>query len=498
MYCKYCGAEIPDGTRFCPYCGHDQQGGQSTSKKRGDKVKKPRKKRSKGKIIFAAIMILLVVIVIGGAVGVFTSPVYKLYRSLEKEDYASASEIYKESVQDNFLWEWITGKVLSNAVVNEVESYGTNEIGYEEALAYLEAVSQMSALSVADEAAAEVENLQELYASKQAYELAESYYEAGDYEAALSAYQEVDETDTENYADAQSKIASATDNYRAQIIESIGSPSTIVEYETAISMLNSALVVLPEDEELLSMMETYSSELIEMVKASALTDATSAISTGNYSEAFEVLETALKYTPDDSDLLNLLSSVQSQYEAYIMSEAEAYMADYDYDSAIELLEQALSIFPDSESLQALQVTIEEQQPVKLTELFISDSYRYEQIDSLVVSTDVIGNVYNPGNLFQLSDVYSSAGFVDYYLNGAYTKLTGTIALSNDSDSGETTFTIYGDGDTILYTTALTRTTPPLTIDVDLTGVTWIEIQLSGSGYWDDMYAFLSDFVLYKN
>lgn len=480
MYCYKCGKELQNGTRLCPYCGYDLQNKQSATKKWRDKAKKPREKRSKGKIIFVTVMILLAVIVIGGAVGVFTSPVYKLYRSLEKEDYASASVLYTESVQDNFLWKWIADRVLSNAVSNEVEAYGANEIDYEEALAYLDAVSQMQALSVADEAAAEVENLMELYESKQTYELAESYYELGDYEAALSAYQEVDELDAENYADAQSKIISATESYRIQVVEKIGTPSTVEEYQVAISILKSALIVIPDDDELQSLLDAYTVDVSEMIKATALTEATSAVAEEDYSNAIDILETALEDIENDIDLSNLLASVQSQYITYIASAVDEFIANNDYESALTLLNEALAVIPDSTELNDLLTSTEAHKPKFLLDVcppYQTAGYYTEESYLMTGITYVNG--------FHLNDNYG--GIAYFNLNQEYTTLNFDVGHIDGKSMETGCYYFYLDGN-LVYTLTLDPEMMVEHVEIPLNNATQLVIE---GGYWCHCFALVN-------
>ncbi len=515
MYCNNCGNEIGNNEKLCPICGVSCEASLHQEMKESfnqtippvnepypsaDQVappKKQRNKRSKVKMVLLLAVVILIAAVIGSTVFCFTSPAYQISQSISEGDYSDALNMYKSSVEDSSIQKWLANQLLSDTVPNIMNEYEDGSISYEQALTGLEKVSRMSELEIAEAAAAQWESLQVLYASEQAYDLAESYYEAGDYVTAMEVYLEVDESDSEHYEDAQSKIESARENYRALIIEQVGSPSTTDEYETAISLLNTALVALPDDEELTALLENCEEKLQETIKSSTLSEATNAIEAGNYEEAFDLLETALNTFPEDSDLTALLVSSQSQYEEYITSQVEELTEQEDYENALELLTQALKVLPDSTVLKEQQTTIEETRPIKLSELKISDSYNYNQVDDLTISVDTIGNLYNPGNLFTIWTPTSyKTGYVDYYLNEQYTSLTGTIAVGDDSSSSSCTVTLYGNGDSILYTGTFSRSMEPVAIDVNVEGVDWFRIEVVGADIsWRTMVILFSNFVL---
>ncbi|MCD8019270.1 MAG: NPCBM/NEW2 domain-containing protein [Clostridiales bacterium] len=350
----------------------------------------------------------------------------------------------------------------------------------------------MTALNVAEDAIMQLESLQTIYASKQAYDLAESYYEAGDYEAAMDAYQEVDESDTERYEDAQSKIASATENYRAQIIEKVGSPSTVDEYETAISLLNSALAVLPDDEELTELLEACKTELVETIKSTALSEATDAIAAGDYEEAFDLLEAALKYAPEDSDLQALVSSAQSQYEEYIASLVADLVAQDDYDGALELIQQALKVLPGSTALKELQTTTQEQKPVPLTDLVVIASDNIEVITTAI--TDRWGNYYDGTVKFDASrDAYAL-----YNLNKNYTTFTATVFVPSEATNGKDMFiSIYVDDELVYYVDSITEESAPISLSVDVSNASTLRIVTGNDGSYNSGYLCFSDAILKK-
>lgn len=124
--------------------------------------------------------------------------------------------------------------------------------------------------------------------------------------------------------------------------------------------------------------------------------------------------------------------------------------------------------------------------------------------------DIFGNIYAPANLMEFEtygeSVWGNHGyeedrsaFTEYHLVGEYTRLTGTIAVSDkmvDDTSGK--IVILGD-DTEIAQYDITKKTEPISVDLDLTGVAWLRIELrfysdDGNGH---VYVLLSDFEAHK-
>jgi len=92
MHCPNCGKEIPEGTKFCPYCGYQ-------IKKEKETVIKKRKKRSP--IIFIIPLVIIVVIVV---LLLLLNLFPKRNPQLSKEREDKGNEIIKELItKENLL-----------------------------------------------------------------------------------------------------------------------------------------------------------------------------------------------------------------------------------------------------------------------------------------------------------------------------------------------------------------------------------------------------------
>lgn len=515
MFCKNCGAEITGTNKFCPKCGTlaavpapepvaaSDVFSAPAAEKAAQAVRQeppPPKKKKKGKKKWVALLILILVVLLAGGTGAvyWTAPANQVVRALNSGEYASAVEIYNEDVAGNFLWRGLAARMLSGFAEDTLSAYNSGDLTYEETAARLNALSSFNDEELSRLALSSLTELAALENSQMAYEEAEALYAAGEYVDALELYTEVAES-SPVYEDAQDKLNLCKTLYIADVLEKTADPESQSDYRQMLQMIDLAVSVFPDDTELLQRQNELTQGYQALVKSEAMTSASDAVADGNYETAFSVLQSALKTLPDDSDLKNLLSSAQSSYEDSIVSQVDALVSSGDYDSALSLLTAAKNVLPSSTVISDLYDTTKTNQPVALSSLKITESGgNYALVTDQVVTTDTIGNIYSPGNLYQFWG--GSGGYVKYYLGGEYTTLQFTLAVS-DGDEGRlnpTELTVYGNNDEILYTSGeLTRTTTPQTVSVNIAGQNWLYIRSSGSSYYHDVSLLVADPMLYK-
>lgn len=330
----------------------------------------------------------------------------------------------------------------------------------------------------------------------EAYKKAEELYEDGDYEEAMEAYAQVSEDDS-NYEEAQSKMSQCVDSYKAEILNKTENPEDEQEYETAIQTVEVAADILPDDEDLANRLAELKDSYAAMLKSDALDHGTQYMNEGKYEELFALLKKAQEVNEGDSELDNLEKSAEDAYVKTVQDTVDDYLTKDNYDDAITYLKSATRVLESNSTLTELLQQVQENVPVKLCDLKISESDRFESGEELKVMEDSVGNIYSPGNLYKLTPYYGK-GYASYYANGEYTRMTGTIAVADDSSKDTGIVTVYDENEKILYTTGeITRTTAPIKVDVDLSGVKWFTVCAEDKGR-DGFNCFISDFVLYKN
>lgn len=506
MFCKYCGAQMDDHAAVCPACGkrverqaqgfqQGQTGGQPSKPK---KEKKPKKKMSKGKKALVGLCAAGVIIIGLGAAGTvfyFTSPARKIAVRFQDGEYTEISSIYNGEIKGNFIQETLLDKLMTSEVADVIAEFKSGSMDYAQAQEKLTTAQGLNISGLKKDIEDSLEMLDSLNSSITAYEKAEQYYAAGQYSQAIEEYSNVIEED-DNYEDAQSKIEECVDTYKKDILAKTEGPEEYEEYENALSLVQVALDVLPDDKELKERESELQKNYAQKLKSEALTNGTQYISDGKYDEIFELLDQALEANPNDSELTNLYNTAVTSFEDYAAATVDGYVQNEQFGEAYTFLNKAEDILPDSEKITELRSQVRDAVPVKLSEMKISDSDRFEAADELSVKEDVIGNVYSPGNLY-ISTSYHGKSYATCYLNSGYTKLKGVIAVADNCDQVIGEFTIYGDNGQILYTSGdMSRTTAPIAIDINVEGVKWITIAAETEEF-SNFVVLVSDFVFYK-
>ena len=511
MKCQSCGAENLQTSKFCTTCGaalFNTEVFQSASKEivpdlttevaekdlqtPGDNKKGKISKGKKVLISVAAAGGLAIAVVIGGVVYYLKSPAREIASEIKNNDLDKIDRQYWK-IQNNSVQKWLLERMLSDSVgeirddfsggkidfdtylaqntvimsfdfdeisetitkdfvalFNEYhDAYISEEIDYENAAARMQAMINAGIVSDRDgEATTQLYQITALNNSRAAFNDAENQYAAQEYTDAYEAYTRVIPED-KNYEAAQKKIADCQDK----------------------------------------------------IRKAAISDIKASKNSGDYPKAIRLAKQAIEKYGEDTETEKLLKQLQNEYRQMVIETVEECLSSENYTAAENKLQEALSVIPGDAAITELWDSVEATKPIKLCDMKVSESANVEQITYPDVMEDVVGNLYAPGNLFTISSYdggwsSDSDGYMKLYLNGAYQRLRGTLAVADSSGVGDCCLTIYGD-DRILYTTdTINRTTAPVSVDIDVSNVEWIQIQLVLEGD-ENMTVLISEFSFYK-
>lgn len=510
--------------------------------KGGKKVRKIKK----GVVTLLIVGATIIGVIIGGVVYYFNSAERDVITYINNGRYDKAIKAYKNKVSDNSVKKWFLEKlVLSNlssynsdyqkkkidaetfveraetikafgyqsankkiteyfdaAITGAKDQFVKETISYENArstiCSFIDSGMATNKNGEANAILAEVDALNE---SREAFARAETCFAQADYATAISEYSKVIEADA-NYETAVQQSTTAKELYKQQALSETETVSGKEECKTAIDKINDAMAVLPDDEELAQRYDELSKQYAEIIKKEAFAAADKAVANGDYETAVNTIRESLPYCQDDKEYVNYWNKLQSDYLNYIDTTVSAFREKGDYQGVLNVLERAYSLLPENATLKEQYETALANRPDGMNEIKISESDSFERVEDLTVTTDSVGNEYDPGNLYKIigkKEEWSDDvnGYAKIYTNSNYKRLTGVIAVS-DITTNDTfcDLTIYGD-DKILYNaTGLSRTTAPISIDVDLTGISWIQIQITiTSG--ETIELLLSNFSFFK-
>lgn len=329
--------------------------------------------------------------------------------------------------------------------------------------------------------------------SDTAFANGETYFNDGNYAAALKQYDKVSEN-SPNYETAQERIKQANEEYKKQLISEAQSLIDNGEYKNAISSIENALDKFPDDTELNNKLSefksAYSDYILEKINEYILND--------DYVSAINLVTREEQCADMSGDISDKLSECTDKYLDQVMQNVDELVKNNKYDEANQALNDALSVLPSNQTISDKMQEVENSKPTPLCDLKITNSEHFEQITvDDGAAEDSIGNVYAPGNLYKSWENCGN-GLAEIYIGKKYTKLIGICATSDECDDGTGRLEIYAD-DKMIYSQKFNRKSTPFNIDLDITNCEWLKIQVT---YVKDtggtpVTILLSDFMLKK-
>lgn len=379
-----------------------------------------------GSIIAAVVIAAIIVICV--LVSNANNPVNKMVDAINSGDYEAAEEIYYDnlgSLMDN--------ETVIEAIQKQVDAveadYKNGVIDYDTAIDKLNDIYDLP-MAYETTISDVKSNMYALKRSAENLEEGNKYLEEENYSSAIYYYDKVSEDDTANYNTAQSQRAKAVDGIRQSYIDKAKEKAEKGSYDYAISYLQDGLEndYLENDEKLTKQIDAYVDEVIK--KSGEYMTAK------NYEEAEDIL----------SDTMYVFNSSTDNYK----------------------------------KLETQLTKVESETPTTLHDMDINNSdyfYRYQN-----GSKDVLGNVYDSGNVctMSVSKYYSETGaYAEMYVKD-YKKVKGTLAIKQTSSSStnKTAYVeIVDDKNNVLYKSeTLTSKSKPIEFELNITDAEWLTIK----------------------
>lgn len=192
-----------------------------------------------------------------------------------------------------------------------------------------------------------------------------------------------------------------------------------------------------------------------------------------------------------TDIEILMEQYATKYANQILAEADKLVEQKDYDGTIELLKEALDIIPNSEVLKNKIDELQASYPKNMLEVapaYQSGGNTYEEyIDGSKYFT--MGNEkYIYGMTFSADiNIFHEVSWAIYNLASNYQTLEFTVCHVDGTDIGDkTSLQIFYDG--ILHKEIpLSPEMYPEKIELDVTGVKQLKMQVGDSGVNNPLY-----------
>ena len=315
-------------------------------------------KRKKAKIIVAAVLSSLVALAVALAVVFFSSAAYSVYRNMNCDDFEEALILYNSEVENDFFQESLLDILLKDYVNNVGLMYESGDIDFDIAIAELSALDEMGV----DGAKAKIKEITVANDSVNALAKADEYYENGDYENAILEYSKVPESN-KNYQEAQNKLIKVYDDYINSVVESASKYISSKNYKQAIQLVNTAYSILPDTVDKVKL-DTIKEEGLANYKTEIANEVAELTENEKWSEAFALIDEAISF--DDNEYFrNLKASTESSYVESVTATVQKHLNNEDYTSAKRVAENALTVLPSNADLKELKKEVEDSTPTYL-------------------------------------------------------------------------------------------------------------------------------------
>lgn len=496
MFCEKCGNPLQENAKFCDKCGevlsipegdetvvltdtvltdnNDEteiltQNSSVTTQQIVPAQLKKKKKRNVG-LIFAAVVVVLIVIV--GCVGIFmwmNRPINKIENALMAGDLDEASQVYAQ-IEDEDDLDAVREQALKYA--ERVKSDYMNEVdGVDYATANDILNELYSDILVGNEALAEmIEVVDRINISRASFESAEKFKDAGRYADAITEYNNVIEEDTSYYELAQASLVEIIEMFRADALDTAKAYQNDGDYEEAKEVLDDALKILVNDSSLLSELNLVQAYIQDALVEESLDAINVAVEEGRYSDAFMVMSDIIKVFPDDSQINSAKITLESTYKTTKMTELTDLYNIGAIDEALLLLEEMQKFLPDDSEIVTLIGEYKTYVPTALSTLTVYEYNKnlYAKYEPGITLTDTYENVYYDAISLYTYDDDTSWGELVFLNNGKFNRISGLLAYEYcDNTKGNAHVEIYAD-DVLVYTSkSINDSTEPFTFEAIL-------------------------------
>ncbi|MCQ2522776.1 MAG: NPCBM/NEW2 domain-containing protein [Lachnospiraceae bacterium] len=538
MYCKKCGHEILEGTRFCTACGTktDIEAGMIADKLKesakkfsdeyetkiagnGGKIAKKVKESAKqmadscgtkieggSKTILhkvkenvkkvpelwgkhKKIILLVPVAVIFLFVSInlfkyFTRPFTKLEKAF-KQGPIEVNAIYSQ-LEDEKEKQKAIDKAIKYIEDLENNYYETSTISGEDCIEEIKELGSGILASEKDRVDWTMYRIKEIADSRSSYENA---FDCSDLETRIRFLKEVSEKDVLNYNSAQEYIAEYTQSIVVDVIENAKGLAAKDMYSDALNLIDETLDRFPENEDLIEykdlvyrLEETYYVGLCRE-------EVQNAIYNNNYYDIFYYIRDIRENYPLNYHLSELEKNAQEAFYKYYNTQIKEYESEKNYFALESLLEEMIGCYGDDNdlyqkleyyrSLKPRLITDVEIYKSKFSEDFFFGSY---SISTDKMRTDTYNNEYDADSTVGLvcghdaGDYEKKRGGMLTFINEGFIKLTGTLAYDKDgSKGGAVSFSIYADDELVFYSGIITENTAPFSFEADIADAHMIDL-----------------------
>lgn len=439
------------------------------------------KKSGAGKWI-AAVAIL--VLISGGVIGLFVLNPGGIRNSITGDPAASVIGFLRDGDFD--MAEYHAPNVDSDALFTSMEShlvaleadFRAERIEFSDAMLEIDSIVRMNIPGLSGTHDSTRNNINNLNASRIAFNTAEALYERSDYPTAIAQFRQVISDDT-NYNNARDGINRAINAHRSNVLVVAQNYSSGGYYPRAIRVLEDALLVIEHDPDITQQLNVYNAAYTSASRQRILNTAADFTDSNDWPNAITTLSNALRDMPGDSLIEERLRSYEQAYVASAISEADMLVMQGGYDAAIAVLNRVLVTLPGNVQISEQISMIGDIRPISLASLVVIDSRSYAHSVNLFIdsfgnhhheSFEFVPRVSNHGREYSNSN---SASYAVFNLGRNFETFTANVVapVGTNSDASFSIEVTFDNNPTpVTFVSGFNVTTGETLIDVAVVGV----------------------------
>lgn len=523
VVCAKCGAINDENAKFCYKCGTKMDKIEVPVQKTETKDKK--EKKSKKPLIIGIISILLVA---GLAFGItrivkINNPVNKVISKLKDGDFESAKDVYSSDIEGNQEKKADLIDELKEYLEDSKKDFFEEKITYEQINDNIEMIEYFGKDDMSNQISAVKSFVEIINDSRTAYKTAEEYMANKNYVKAIENYNKVSVEDS-YYESAKNKKQEATNTYKTEETAKAEELANAGDYAGAVAILNEVSVYLTNDADVTTKLDIYTTAMEDGLVAEALTKAEELAGKSDYKGAIAILEEAAKKVSNNKTLIakvdeytktmekntidsaiktasehrknkkyaealntlktvekynnesvnTLYSAIYDEFLNKVLTDAESALKTSGHKAAISKLDEHSSYFSSDKKFKEKKEYYAGLTPVNLTEMdYFSRGNWNNNVES--VAKDHLGNEFN--NCF-VEFASEDPDYVEYYVNGKYLSISGTLAASEEQDVDKAgRVEIFADDELVYTSKNITAKTDPFDFKVNISGKKYIKIRV---------------------
>lgn len=426
----------------------------------------------------------------------------QIIRALEKENYDYAIELYQENTDKSKIDD------IEHALIRRLQTiekdYMDLKMDYSVAHKEINTIRKMDIYNVNEKLEEVLSKINVINESRTAFSAAESFMKGEDYANAIIQYSNVSEKDTANYEVAKKRLEDAIVKYREKVANEAAAFAKQEDYVGALTALETALNILPNDPKISELKLKYSAENAKKIKKDALAKAKEYAEEKDFKNSILTIKAAQTGENEfDAELQAALTMYEKKFVEAAIAQADALIAKRDYNGALNALSEAKEFLPDNDELETKYTEVDENKPVSVSTLnFINGTWN-DIIDGCWnggTPKDPFGNIYSNVSNFLIfsTGYYRESWYHEYRLYGKYKTLTGACVPYEDIETdGSCTLHIYADEKPV-YTITVKRKTDIKNFSADIEGAEYIKIVMEGDANHKYNSMILMDLLLWKD